>query len=49
MIEYQVQNSSSFDVVKERISSGIYIRLSGLPEGYKFIEKNKPNWLDEEY
>jgi sulfatase maturation enzyme AslB (radical SAM superfamily) len=49
LIEYEIQNRKGFEVVKERITSAIFIRLTGLPEGYKFIEQKYPEWLETEY
>ena len=38
MIEYELQNNAGFAKLKQKISSNIYIRLTGIPEGYNFIQ-----------
>jgi hypothetical protein len=37
LIELELQNKDSFNKIKDRLSSNIYITLAGLTEGYKFI------------
>lgn len=49
LIEYELQNKQGFEIIKQRLTSNIFIRLSGLSEGYKFIELKHPSWLEAEY